>query len=446
MPKEKITFICSECSASYIKWQGQCSSCSGWNTIIENVSTANVIDNFNRVKASDNKISKSDQKRLATDINGLDMVLGGGIMPGSLTLLAGDPGIGKSTLLLKVIDNISAKHKALYVSGEETSYQVSDRAHRLGLKNLNFDIINTNSLDKLRELVQKELPAVVVIDSIQTFGSGGMMISTINQIVHNTAQILAIAKSSNTAFIIVGHITKSGALAGPKALEHLVDTVLFFTGDSNGTVRYLKSIKNRFGSTGEIAGFEMASSGLMAVDDISKFLMSEKQDFAGSVFFSLKEAQRPLILEVQALTSTTSFGFAKRSSSGVDLARLNMLVAILSKRGNMTKLGNLDVYVNIIGGVKVTDPGLDLAAALAIMSSYYNYIIPSNYLALGEIGLGGEIRKCSYMADRLNEAKKYGIKYIIGPSNYKNKDQDISYIGFNQIKDLVSWIKEKKGE
>lgn len=445
MPKEKVIFICNECSAEYIRWQGQCNKCGGWNTIIENISIAGSADSFNRVNAKAN-VAEKPHNRISSGINGFDIVLGGGIMPGSLTLLAGDPGIGKSTLLLSVADNVSAKHKTLYVSGEETSYQVADRATRLGLKHLEFDIINTNSLERLKEIVETEKPDLVIIDSIQTFGSGGMMISTINKITHTSSQILSIAKTSNTAFMIVGHITKSGSLAGPKALEHLVDTVLYFTGDSNGTVRYLKSLKNRFGSTGEIIGFEMTSGGLIPVDDISKFLMAEKQDFAGSVFFALKEAQRPLILEVQALTATTGFGFAKRSSSGAEISRVNMLVAILSKRANMSKLSSYDVYVNIIGGVKVIDPGLDLAIILAIMSSYFNYIIPSDYLVLGEVGLGGEIRKCSYMSDRINEAKKYGIKNIIGPSNYKNTDQDINYQGFGQIKDILSWIKTVKGE
>lgn len=362
--------------------------------------------------------------RLKTYIEDVDTVLGGGLVPGSVTLLAGQPGIGKSTLLLQIASGIASKAKILYVSGEESSHQVGLRAIRLGVENDSIDMASSNSADDIASTIIKENYQVVIIDSIQTLVVEGVASSagTVSQITNSTHVLTNAAKQKNTAIILVGHVTKEGSIAGPKVLEHVVDTVLQLEGDRYGGFKLLRSIKNRFGSTNEAGIFEMQEKGLIQVSNPSAALLEERQISDGSIVLATMEGSRPILVEVQALVNKTSYGYPKRAASGIELNRLNLLIAMLERRTKLN-LSDQDIYLNIVGGIKITEPGADLAVCMAIASASKGMQLKSNAAVFGELGLSGEVRHVPFSEKRVAEAKKLGFEAVIGPKKSSGKKQ-----------------------
>lgn len=361
--------------------------------------------------------------RVDTGIEEVNQVLGGGLVPGSVLLLSGDPGIGKSTLVLQLAAQIARSKSVLYVSGEESTSQVKLRADRLKVKADGLSLLSETDVDGIAATAAQGGYDLVIIDSIQTMATGDLTGSpgTVGQITASAQRLQQVAKSQHVAMLIIGHVTKEGNIAGPKILEHLVDVVLYLEGDRYGSFKALRGIKNRFGSTSEVGIFEMHDSGLMPVPNPSAALLAERQEAPGSVVLATVEGTRPILVEVQALVSKSVFGYPKRTASGFDLNRLNLLVAVATKRAGLN-LSDQDIYVNIIGGLKITEPAADLAIILAIASAYQNQPTAHNLIAFGEVGLSGEIRSVSNVAGRLQEAKKLGFRYAIGPSRNPSKD------------------------
>ncbi|MEO9257303.1 MAG: DNA repair protein RadA [Crocinitomicaceae bacterium] len=427
MSKVKTAFFCQECGYESPKWIGKCMSCGSWNTMVEEISskpTSPVIafsraSNQKSVPKTMSEIVAHDEERYVTKDKEFNRVLGGGIVPGSLILFGGEPGIGKSTLLLQIC--ISEKMKVLYVSGEESEQQIKMRADRIGVKNEECFILtetNTQQIFKQIELIQ---PQLVIIDSIQTLHSE-LIESTpgsISQIKECTSEFLRFAKETQTPVLLIGHITKEGSLAGPKVLEHMVDTVLHFEGDRNHFYRLLRGVKNRFGSTNELGIYEMQGTGLRQVENPSEILISSNPDqLSGVAIAATLEGVRPILIEVQALVSTAAYGTPQRSSTGFDLRRLNMLLAVLEKRCGF-KLGAKDVFLNLAGGIKVDDPAIDLAVVAAILSSNADVSIPKDVCLSAEIGLSGEIRPVNRIEQRIFEAQKLGFTKMIVSSQNK---------------------------
>ena len=427
MSKVKTAFFCQECGYESPKWIGKCMSCGSWNTMVEEISskpTSAVIafsksSNKKSVPKTMSEIVAHDEERYITKDKEFNRVLGGGIVPGSLILFGGEPGIGKSTLLLQIC--ISEKMKVLYVSGEESEQQIKMRADRIGVKNEECYILtetNTQQIFKQIELIQ---PQLVIIDSIQTLHSE-LIESTpgsISQIKECTSEFLRFAKETQTPVLLIGHITKEGSLAGPKVLEHMVDTVLHFEGDRNHFYRLLRGVKNRFGSTNELGIYEMQGTGLRQVENPSEILISSNPDqLSGVAIAATLEGVRPILIEVQALVSTAAYGTPQRSSTGFDLRRLNMLLAVLEKRCGF-KLGAKDVFLNLAGGIKVDDPAIDLAVVAAILSSNADVSIPKDVCLSAEIGLSGEIRPVNRIEQRIFEAQKLGFTKMIVSSQNK---------------------------
>lgn len=428
---------------------GKCPECGEWNTFTEEVIETDRRSAKPSAKSKGSNadihlissISSSDYERTKTSIAELDRVLGGGIVEGSVMLIGGDPGIGKSTLMLQIADKIKKK-KFLYVSGEESALQIKLRCDRLGYKLDNFYILSETNLETIQAVIEAEKPAIVVVDSIQTvydpeFESAP---GTVSQLRECTARFSKIAKSKGIALFIVGHITKEGVIAGPKVLEHMVDVVLQFEGERTHSYRILRGIKNRFGSTNEIGIFEMTDKGLREVLNPSEVFLSQRNYGAsGCVISASMEGTRPILIEVQGLASSTSYGMPQRTSMGFDYKRLNILIAVLEKKLGLN-LNRSDVFVNIAGGVRIDEPAIDLAAALSVYSSYRDIPIDSETVVLGEVGLSGEIRTISYIDKRINEAVKLGFKRIILPkSNLKtfSSHKDIQLTGVEKIKDAV---------
>lgn len=357
-----------------------------------------------------------DSSRITTGIEDVDSVLGGGLVAGSVTLIAGQPGIGKSTLLLQISAGISTGHKILYVSGEESAHQIGLRARRLGVEKAEIQMAVSTSADDIASTIAREKYDVVIVDSIQTVTVEGVASAagTVSQITNSAHILTAAAKQKNTAVILVGHVTKEGSIAGPKVLEHVVDTVLQLEGDRYGGFKLLRSIKNRFGSTSETGIFEMEERGLIQVSNPSAALLEERQISDGSVVLATMEGSRPLLVEVQALVNKTSYGYPKRASSGVELNRLNLLIAMLERRTKL-KLDDQDIYINIVGGMKITEPGADLAICMAIASAARGMQLKKNAAVFGEVGLSGEVRHVAYGEKRINEAAKMGFETAIGP-------------------------------
>lgn len=428
MAKVKTKYVCQSCGYETAKWLGKCPECTKWNTFVEEIDQKStkkevfIIDKSSSKPVSINSIESKEEERFTTDINELDRVLGGGIVKGSLVLVGGDPGIGKSTLLIQVSSNVANLGKTvLYITGEESESQIKMRAKRLGINSENLYIFAENNLSIIESYLESVNPELIILDSIQTVFSPEISSApgTVSQIKEGTSKFMKISKKMGISTFIVGHVTKEGSLAGPKLLEHMVDTVLYFEGERYNTYRLVRAVKNRFGSTNELGVFEMRDLGLVELDNPSKILISEKpKDVAGSVIISTVEGTRPMLLELQALVSPTSFGIPKRTSTGVDYNRVGMLLAVLEKRVGL-QIQNQDVYINIVGGIKINEPSIDLGIAISVASSFRNIPIDEDIAVTGEVGLTGEVRAVSFIEKRIAECKKLGFKKIVVPrSNY----------------------------
>ena len=420
MAKLKTSFFCQNCGTQYAKWQGQCNACKEWNTIVEEViqkeeksgwkPTSEVRKAPKPLKI--NEIDSSQEVRMNTLDGELNRVLGGGIVPGSLTLLGGEPGIGKSTLLLQI--SLKLPYKTLYVSGEESQKQIKMRAERITPNGDNCYILTETKTQNIFQQIQEIEPEIVIIDSIQTLHTDYIesTAGSISQIRECTAELIKFAKETNVPVILIGHITKDGTIAGPKILEHMVDTVLQFEGDRNHVYRILRSLKNRFGSTAELGIYEMLGSGLREVSNPSEILLSHREEeLSGTAIASTLEGMRPLMIEIQALVSTAVYGTPQRSTTGYNAKRLNMLLAVLEKRAGF-RLGTKDVFLNVTGGISVDDPAIDLAVVAAILSSNEDIAVGKDFCFAGEIGLSGEIRPVNRVEQRIQEAEKLGFATI----------------------------------
>ena len=437
MAKEKQVFFCKECGYESAKWQVQCPGCHAWNTFVEEkvVVGAKKHSSVKRDAVCPTSIfdvKTADESRIKTDITELDRVLGGGIVRGSLVLVGGDPGIGKSTILLQMCRNlVHSETKVLYVSGEESLAQIKMRAERIGTFDKDMLLLCDNDMDNISSAIQKSDASVVVIDSIQTMvvDELGTAPGTVTQVREVTARLMQLAKQQNIAIFIVGHVTKEGTVAGPRTLEHMVDSVLYFEGDRNNGFRLLRGVKNRFGSTNEIGVFTMTEKGLEEVDNPSQMMLNGRpQGVSGSVVVSSIEGTRPILVELQALVCQTNFNMPRRTSVGVDYNRVNLIMAVLEKRVGM-KLWGYDAYVSIAGGMKISDPAIDLGIACAIASSMNNKPLGDDLIIIGEIGLAGEIRGVTNVMQRVREADKMGFKTCIIPrSNY---DKEMEKLGCN---------------
>ena len=462
MAKSRTTaFFCKECGYESAKWSGQCPSCKAWNTFVEEpvVKEKNVkgIVNINAKyhetagvkKAAPVRLSSvtaADTDRIKTDICELDRVLGGGIVEGSLVLVGGDPGIGKSTLLLQMCYNLAKNgNSVLYISGEESLGQIKLRAQRVGEASDNLMVLCETSLDTIEDVLENVKPQIVVIDSIQTMyrEEVGAAPGSVSQVRETTAVLMQLAKGLNISIFIVGHVTKEGVVAGPRMLEHMVDTVLYFEGDKNAAYRILRSVKNRFGSTNEIGVFEMRQEGLAEVANPSEYMLTGRpEEASGSVVVCLLEGTRPILVEIQALVCDSNFGMPRRTAAGADYNRVNLLMAVLEKRAGIHLSGS-DAYVNIAGGMKVNEPAMDLGIVMALVSSFRNRPMMENTIVFGEVGLAGEVRAVSQPQIRINEAVKLGFENCILPQvclkNIKKADK-VNLIGISSVKDAVKLI------
>lgn len=458
MAKGKVTtvFYCQECGYESSKWMGQCPGCKQWNTLVEEKVSVTGSGMGGSTKTLGHKdapkpieisaISMEESDRISTHIAELDRVLGGGIIQGSLTLVGGDPGIGKSTLLLQVCRNLSDNgHKVLYISGEESLKQIKLRANRIGEFRENMLLLCETNLSLIEEVIRRSTPEVVIIDSIQTMYQEevGSAPGSVSQVREATNVFMQLAKGLGISIFIVGHVTKEGTVAGPRVLEHMVDTVLYFEGDRHASYRILRGVKNRFGSTNEIGVFEMRKEGLMEVANPSEFMLNGKPVGAsGSVVVCSMEGTRPILIEIQALVCRTNFGIPRRQTTGTDFNRVNLLMAVLEKRAGM-QIGDCDAYVNIAGGIKINEPALDLGIILAIVSSYKNRPIDEKTICFGEVGLSGEVRAVSQAEQRVLEAKKLGYETIVLPKVSVEAMEPVSgirMIGISGIGEAIDLI------
>lgn len=423
MAKIKKHFICQNCGYESPKWLGKCPSCGEWNSMVEELDSFDsrgLVQGLEGSSYPENigEIGIEEEDRYSTGMKELDRVLGGGIVRGSLVLIGGDPGIGKSTLLLQICESLgSGSSKVLYVSGEESTKQIKMRANRLNVSAKGLYILAETNLDVIFNHIENLNPEFIMIDSIQTVFRPEITSApgSVSQVRESTAALMNLAKRTGRAIFIVGHVTKEGAIAGPRVLEHMVDTVLYFEGDRHHIYRILRAVKNRFGSTNEIGIFEMRDKGLIEVDNPSEFLLSERtHGVSGSVVLCSMEGTRPMLVEIQALVSTTAFGMARRMATGIDYNRVVLLMAVLEKKIGM-QLFNQDAYINVAGGFKIDEPAADLAVVAAIASSLRNIPIPSDFAIMGEVGLTGEVRGISHIDKRISECKKMGFKTCIIP-------------------------------
>ena len=451
MAKARSNFVCQNCGASYPKWTGKCENCGEWNTLVEQIveikGTSAVARSHSRGKIlkpqSMRSIAAEDSvRRLPTGIADLDTVLGGGILPAGVMLLAGQPGIGKSTLLMQVAAHVSEQYAVLYVSGEESASQVKLRATRLGATSGDdLQFVASTSADDIAATIRSGQYKLVIIDSIQTLSLEEIASApgTVSQITNSSNVIIRAAKASGAAVILVGHVTKEGSIAGPKVLEHLVDVVLQFEGDRYGGFKVVRAVKNRYGSTSEAAIFEMNDKGLRVVENPSAALLAERQNADGSVVLATLEGNRPILVEIQALVNSTNFGYPKRTASGFDLNRLNLLIAVLEKRTKLN-LSDKDIYVNVVGGLKLADRAADLAVAMAIASAAAGRKLNDGLVVFGEVGLGGEIRSAQGADKRLNEAKKLGFTQAIAPATSGKKNSFVK--GVKDLRQaLIGYLK-----
>ena len=427
-------FVCQQCGNEYSKWLGRCTACNAWNSLVE---TAVFTKKAKGEKRSTNRSSESQilkltdikasqMQRITTGISELDRALGGGLVNGQVVLIAGEPGIGKSTILLQLADNLS---KTVYVSGEESSSQVAIRAERLGIKNKNIDFLESTDVDDIIEQLSnsKNTTDLIIIDSIQTMATSDLtgLAGSVGQVRECAFRLLKYAKSKNIPLILVGHVTKEGTVAGPAVLAHIVDTVLWFEGDKKSNLRLLRSVKNRFGATDEVGIFSMEDKGLKSLDNPEKlFLDTDSMNVAGSVVSILMEGSRSILVEIQSLVVPTKMAFPRRVAQGIDSKRLEMLLAVLFRRANVP-MYDMDVFVNVAGGIKANDPSMDLAICLSVASSFYDKALPQKFLAVGEIGLSGEIRKVG-MQDKIEkDGKRLGFTDVASPAKFKYLSQVI---------------------
>ncbi|SEB05956.1 DNA repair protein RadA/Sms [Pseudobutyrivibrio sp. ACV-2] len=462
MPKKNVSvFFCQECGNETSKWAGKCPACGAWNSLVEEIVDKASVKQ--RAKVSDVKPTKiidvatSNEARISTNIDEFDRVLGGGIVPGSMVLVGGDPGIGKSTLLLQTCRQLClAGVNVLYVSGEESLQQIKIRADRIGNFNDKLDLLCETNLDTIKAVVEREKPTVLIIDSIQTMYNEavGSAPGSVSQVRESTSVLMEISKVQGIATFIVGHVTKEGTVAGPRVLEHMVDTVLYFEGDRHASYRILRGVKNRFGSTNEIGVFEMRDTGLEEVRNPSSVMLDGRPENAtGSIVTCSVEGTRPILVEIQSLVSKTAFEIPRRMATGCDYNRVNLLVAVLERMRDAKAnkscgifLGRSDIYVNIAGGIRINEPAIDLAIAMAIYSSEKDISIDAKTLIFGEIGLSGEVRSVSMAEQRVNEAKKLGFEKVIIPfaneasvANIKG----IEVVGVANVKEAVDALTRK---
>ncbi|MDA8698537.1 DNA repair protein RadA [Flavobacteriaceae bacterium] len=451
MSKIKTTFFCQKCGTPHAKWQGQCNGCKEWNTLVEEVVEKPKEKGWSEPKTQKLKgtspiriqeIETDKETRITSNDSELDRVLGGGLVPGSVTLLGGEPGIGKSTLLLQI--SLQIKGKVLYVSGEESQKQIKLRAERIESKNENCFVLSETQTQKVFKQIELLQPDIVIIDSIQTLQTQYVDSSpgSVSQIKECTSELIQFAKKTNTPVLLVGHITKDGAIAGPKVLEHMVDTVLHFEGDRNHIYRIIRAQKNRFGSTAEIGIYEMLSTGLRIVTNPSELLISQtEREMSGHAIAATMEGVRPLMIEVQALVSTAVYGTPQRSTTGFNAKRLNMLLAVLEKRAGF-QLGSKDVFLNITGGISIEDPAIDLAVVSAILSSYHDIALPKEICFAAEIGLSGELRPVAKLDQRITEAEKLGFETIVSSKGAKNKvvTQGINSLSLTKIEEVIALL------
>ena len=454
MAKSSNVFVCNECGYESAKWLGKCPACNSWNTFFEQKVLKN--DKKNGIGKSKelksaiptalNKIEGKEETRTSTGVAELDRVLGGGIVKGSLILLGGEPGIGKSTLILQICNKMQGEGKVLYVSGEESAEQIKLRADRLGIQNEDILFLGETDIDVIEEAIGNTNPKLVIIDSIQTMYSDEITSAagTVSQVREITARIMRVCKGQNITTIIIGHVTKDGNIAGPRVLEHMVDTVLYLEGERYFSYRILRGVKNRFGSTNEVGMFEMQGSGMEEITNPSSILISEREDNPpGSVIVASMEGTRPLLIELQALTSSTVFGMPRRTANGIDYNRLTVLMAVLEKKAGMN-LASQDIYLNVVSGIKIQEPAIDLGIILAVASSYKGISIPTNLVAIGEVGLTGEVRAVNMIEKRLKEAEKLGFKKCIIPENNKKllkENYKLDIIGVKNISEALNVIK-----
>ncbi len=456
--KTKTAYICRECGYKSAKWLGKCPGCGQWNTLDETVvsdkmpsqrqTAATAIGASISVPKRINEVKIGYETRYSTGMRELDRVLGGGIVQGSLILVGGDPGIGKSTLLLQICENAGRERKILYVSGEESEGQIKIRAERLGVKTENLYLISETDVTRIIECINTVKPDIVIIDSIQTMHREDISSAagSVPQVREATNAFMHIAKASGIAMFIVGHVTKDGALAGPRVLEHMVDCVLYFEGDRQMTFRILRAVKNRFGSTNEIGVFEMRDTGLHEVDNPSKMLLDGREEnSSGNAIICTMEGSRGVLAEVQALVTPTGFGNPRRMSNGIDINRVILLIAVLEKRARMN-LSNSDVYINVAGGLRVDEPAADLGICVAIATGQSDVLLPPDMIFVGEVGLGGELRNVSHLEKRLSEASKLGFSSAIVPrqslKEIKIPDGFAAY-GVKTIGEAIAMIRKK---
>jgi DNA repair protein RadA/Sms len=446
LSKQKSIFVCQECGHNSPRWLGKCPACGEWNTFVEEIK---ISESLNSVSISDIKpvsiseIKDSTNERSKTYIKELDRVLGGGIVNGSLILIGGDPGIGKSTLLLQVSNNYAdASGSVLYVSGEESKEQIKIRANRLGLNSKKLYIISETNQEKIEQVIMKMKPDLIIIDSIQTVYLSCVTSApgSVTQVRECTNRFMNISKKNNIPIFIVGHVTKSGALAGPRVLEHIVDTVLYFEGSGNYSFRVLRAVKNRFGSTNEIGVFQMEDNGLKEVANPSGLFLSERPNgVSGSVVTSTLEGTRPVLIEIQALVSDSPYGTPRRLTTGLELNRVLLMTAVLEKKLGMM-LGNQDIYMNSVGGIKAVEPAIDLGICIGIVSSFKNISVDSNIVVVGEVGLSGEVRAVPQVNKRVKEAVKMGFSKIILPQkNLENiiSENSLELIGVKDVRQAL---------
>lgn len=447
MAKNQTIFVCSSCGNESPKWLGKCPACNEWNTYYEEKVVKDKATKQKRTIASDtiklNSVETKNYDRYKTSMDELDRVLGGGLVQGSLILLGGEPGIGKSTLILQICDKVKINGPVLYVSGEESSSQIKMRADRLNINNDNIFFLGETSIELIDEAIEKIKPELIIIDSIQTMYSEEITSApgSVSQVREVTAKIMMMCKKQNITTIIIGHVTKDGAIAGPRVLEHMVDTVLYLEGERYFSYRVLRGVKNRFGSTNEIGLFEMREEGMVEIENPSEILITERNgNPSGSIIVASIEGTRPMLVEIQALVTPTAFGMPRRTGSGIDFNRLVVLMAVLEKRAGIP-LSNQDAYVNVVSGIRIDEPAIDLGLALAIVSSYKNVPLPKDLIAIGEIGLTGEIRTVNSLEKRIKEADKMGFKTCLVSESSKKQIKfkgNINIIGVKNIRDAIN--------
>ncbi len=451
MNKTKVVYTCQVCATQYPKWSGRCSDCGSWNSFIEETTKAKNAIRFDRQQGFAGtqstiipltEVNFSEQTCIPTSLTEFDRVLGGGLVPGAVILIGGDPGIGKSTLLLQTVCNLSKQLKSLYITGEESLQQIKLRAHRLELPEDELALLAETNVERIIELAEQQKPAIIVIDSIQTMYTDTLQSApgSIAQVREATARLVQFAKHTNTTVLLVGHVTKEGALAGPRVLEHMVDTVLYFEGDQGHRYRMLRAIKNRFGAVNELGVFAMVDNGLREVNNPSAiFLSRDNEPAPGSMIMVTWEGSRPMLVEVQALVDESHLANPRRVTVGLDSNRLSMLLAVLHRHGGIASYDQ-DVFVNVVGGVRINETGADLATVLAILSSLRNYPLPHDLVAFGEIGLAGEIRPVQSGQERLKEAAKHGFKRaIIAKANApKETIENMEVIAVSRLADALT--------